>query len=218
VIPKTGSNRVLLMGDFNSYREEDPMDALRANSYTVLGTDSMAYSYQFDGQIGSLDYALANPGLLPYVTMSHKWNINAAEPVYLDYLDNINDGGGDFPNPFASMYRPIAYRSSDHDPVLVGLRFAPVGINTETSSQSEFDLRFVNPVEHGDLILFSQEPELVRWTIRVYDLMGCELKNTTLQFGQGLSRQQIHLDIPTGCYLLQMSNGQRTSAAKLIVY
>jgi predicted extracellular nuclease len=218
VIPKTGSNRVLLMGDFNSYKEEDPLDALRASGYTALGQDSGAYSYQFDGQIGSLDYAFANPNVLPFVVLSHKWNINAAEPTYLDYLDNINDGGGDVVNPFGSMYRPIAYRSSDHDPVLVGLRFGSVGVNTQTRSQSIIPLWFVNPVEHGDLIIFSSEEQTARWNIVVSDLMGRELKNTNLQFGHGISRQQIQVNLPAGCYLLHMSDGKRSAGAKLTVY
>ena len=43
------------------------------------------------------------------------WNINSFEAVALDY--------NDFNQP--ALYRPDAYASSDHDPVLVGLALLP---------------------------------------------------------------------------------------------
>ena len=120
VIPASGTNRIVSVGDYNSYEEEDPLDIFRAGNYTVLGNSNL-YSYQFDGQIGSLDHAVISSNLSSYITGFAKWNINAAEPVYLDYNDAIDDGGSDFTNLFASTYTTSAYRSSDHDPVLIGL-------------------------------------------------------------------------------------------------
>lgn len=132
VIPASGTGMVLSMGDYNAYREEDPMDLLRASGYQVLGYPG-SYSYQFSGQIGSLDHAVVSDSLNSFVTGIAKWNINAAEPVYLDYNDAINDGSGDFANPFASTWKPDVFRSSDHDPVLVGILFPePVGIKNTT--------------------------------------------------------------------------------------
>ncbi len=120
VVPTSGTSRVVSVGDYNAYEQEDPLDVFRAGGYTVPG-DSSLYSYQFDGQIGSLDHAVISNNLSAAVTGFAKWNINAAEPVYLDYNDAVNDGGGDLVNPFAGTYTTSAYRSSDHDPVLIGL-------------------------------------------------------------------------------------------------
>lgn len=40
------------------------------------------------------------------------WHINSDEPVFLDYNTEFNP---------PEFYRPDAFRSSDHDPVLLGL-------------------------------------------------------------------------------------------------
>lgn len=130
LIPATGTENIISVGDYNSYFEEDPLDILRAGSYHVLSSSS-GYSYQFSGQIGSLDHAVVSNAMSSAVTGIAKWNINAAEPVYLDYNDLINDGGGDYVNPYAAYYQANAFRSSDHDPVIVGLdllSITPIGL------------------------------------------------------------------------------------------
>ena len=114
----SGDSDFLIMGDLNSYDKEDPIDAILAGGYTdliyhFLGED--AYSYVFDGQIGYLDHALANQELQPEVSGTTIWHINADEPDLIDY-DTTFKG----PNQDA-IYAPDAYRSSDHDPVIVGL-------------------------------------------------------------------------------------------------
>ncbi len=120
VIPNSGTDRILTVGDYNAYYEEDPMDILRANNYSVLGT-ATSYSYLFAGQVGSLDHAVTSPSLTGLVTAISKWNANSVEPEYLDYNDVINDGGGDVVNPWASTYTVSPWRSGDHDAILIGL-------------------------------------------------------------------------------------------------
>lgn len=120
VIPTSGTDRILTVGDYNAYFEEDPMDILRAANYTVLGS-SASYSYLFSGQLGSLDHAVISPSLAGTVTAFSKWNANSVEPVYLDYNDAINDGSGDVVNPWASTYSVSPWRSSDHDAIVMGL-------------------------------------------------------------------------------------------------
>jgi predicted extracellular nuclease len=116
----TGSDadNFLVIGDLNSYDKEDPIDVLAAGGYvdlvsSFLGED--AYSFVFDGQIGYLDYALANEALNEQVTGVSIWHINADEPDLIDY-----ETGFKMPAQEA-IYAPDAYRSSDHDPVIVGL-------------------------------------------------------------------------------------------------
>jgi predicted extracellular nuclease len=110
VIPTSGNNRIISVGDYNAYFEEDPMDRLRANGLQVLSTGN-SFSYAFNGQLGSLDHAVITPSLALAVTGIAKWNINSVEPSYLDY----NDG------PWSATYTPTPWRSSDHDPVIIGL-------------------------------------------------------------------------------------------------
>ena len=61
----TGDPDVLLIGDYNSYAKEDPIDVLLAGGFTNLLEALIgpgAYSYVFDGQWGNLDYAFASAG------------------------------------------------------------------------------------------------------------------------------------------------------------
>ena len=105
---------VLIIGDLNSYAREDPIAALTGLGYTDLvrryvGPD--AYSYVFFGETGYLDHAMANTTMRGQVTGTAVWGINAAEPSALDY-NSYNQ---------PSLYTSGPWRSSDHDPVLVGL-------------------------------------------------------------------------------------------------
>jgi len=111
---------VLVMGDLNAYAQEDPVDVLRDAGYTDLVAtheEGNPYSYVFDGQWGYLDHALASESLAPQVTGTTTWHINADEPPVLDYNVNFKSQ-----EQVEGLYAPTPYRSSDHDPVLVGLR------------------------------------------------------------------------------------------------
>jgi len=115
----TGDPDVLVLGDLNAYAQEDPVvvfeDAGFANLQARFGGDA-AYTYVFDGQWGSLDHALASSTLFGQVTGAAAWSINADEPNVLDYNTNFKSAG-----QIASLYAPDAFRSSDHDPLVVGL-------------------------------------------------------------------------------------------------
>jgi len=114
----SGDSDVLIIGDLNSYAKEDPIDAILAANYTDLISQKLgeeAYSFLFDGQLGYLDHALANQALLPEVTGVTEWHINADEPDLLDYDTSFKQDAQD------DIYEPNAFRSADHDPVIVGL-------------------------------------------------------------------------------------------------
>ena len=114
----SGDDRVLILGDLNSYDKEDPIDVLRDGGYTDLVHEfggEHAYSYVFDGQLGYLDHALANAALVDEITGTTEWHINADEPTLLDYDMTFKAPAQD------ALYEPNAFRSSDHDAVLVGL-------------------------------------------------------------------------------------------------
>jgi predicted extracellular nuclease len=119
-----GSGKNLIIGDLNSYAKEDPIDVITGAGYTNLIAEHVgadAYSFVFDGMSGYLDHALANEALLPDVVGVTEWHINADEPNVLDYNTNFKSAGH-----VASLYAPDAYRSADHDPVVIGLMLAGI--------------------------------------------------------------------------------------------
>ncbi len=114
----SGDQDVLLVGDFNAYGEEDPIHVLENAGYVDLlqrEIGTTAYSYVFDGLSGRLDHALATPTLAAQVTGATEWHINADEPSVIDYNTEFKPD---------DRYAATPYRSSDHDPVLVGLGLA----------------------------------------------------------------------------------------------
>lgn len=116
-----GDPDVLIIGDLNAYAEEDPVDVLRAAGYTDLLQIFRpgGHSYQYGSQLGYLDHALASPSLRTQVTGADHWHINADEPSYFDYnLENKSPAQ-------QAINVDTPYRSSDHDPVVIGLALAP---------------------------------------------------------------------------------------------
>ena len=120
----------LLVGDMNSYAKEDPILAFEKANYKILlndekvGQGKSAYSYVFgvasdatgNGGAGNLDHAIADANLYPMVKRTFAWHINADEPTALDYNEEYKTE-----EQIASFYAPDAFRSSDHDPVIVDL-------------------------------------------------------------------------------------------------
>ncbi len=114
----TGDPDFLIIGDLNSYDKEDPIDALKAEGYSDLllkYQGEYAYSYLFSGALGYLDYAMSSTTLTPQVTGATAWHINSDEPDILDYDTSFKQDAQD------ALYEVNAFRSSDHDAVLVGL-------------------------------------------------------------------------------------------------
>lgn len=111
-----GVESVALLGDFNSYAAEDPVRLLENAGYVNLVAQHLPeerhYSYVFRGEAGMLDYVFANRALARHISGATVWHVNADEPVFLAY----DRRGGD-----AGMALDAPWRSSDHDPVIVGL-------------------------------------------------------------------------------------------------
>ena len=114
----SGDSDALILGDLNSYDKEDPIDVLLAGGYTDLEGyfhGEYAYSYLYDGQLGYLDYAMPNTSLFGQVAGATVWHINADEPDLINYDMDYKQPAQD------ALYAPDAYRSGDHDPIIVGL-------------------------------------------------------------------------------------------------
>lgn len=114
----SGDPDFLIIGDLNAYDKEDPIDVFINAGYVDLAYELLgeeAYSYVFDGRIGYLDYALASAGMMNEITGMTYWHINADEPDLIDYDTSFKKDAQDL------IYAPDVYRSSDHDPVIIGL-------------------------------------------------------------------------------------------------
>jgi uncharacterized protein len=115
----SGDPDYLLIGDLNAYTFEDPITTLTNGGFTNLVRTFgglAAYSYVFNGESGYLDHALATSSMASQVTGVTEWHINPDEPVVLDYNVEFKSA-----NQIDTFYDPGPYRSSDHDPVVVGL-------------------------------------------------------------------------------------------------
>ena len=115
-----GANRrYILVGDFNSYVGEDPIQALLGSGYTdlidlLLGPK--AYSYNFGSQAGYLDHGLVNGAALPLVKGVAELHINADEPSALEALDSASKSAA----AQAAYYAGNEFAASDHDPFVIG--------------------------------------------------------------------------------------------------
>jgi len=114
----SGDGDFLIIGDLNAYAMEDPVTTIEAGGYTDLvetfvgsGYANGAYSFNFFSQSGYLDHGLASGSMLPQVSGAAFWHVNSDEPSGLDY--------NDFNQP--DLYTAAEFRSSDHDPVVIGL-------------------------------------------------------------------------------------------------
>ncbi len=122
---------VALVGDFNAYTREDPLQVLGDAGYV----DAVAllapgqYSYSFQGLSGSLDHVLLNEAAVARATGADVWEINAPESIALEYSRYGYHG--------TTFFAPDAYRSSDHDPVVVGL-------TAGDANEGPVDLTFLN--------------------------------------------------------------------------
>ena len=109
---------ILIIGDLNAYAMEDPITTLAGGGYTDLVASSGnndKYSFVFNGQVGYLDHALSSSSLVGSVEDVTIWKINADEPIILDYNE-------EFKSPAQQALNVgTPYRSSDHNPVIVGL-------------------------------------------------------------------------------------------------
>ena len=104
----TGARDAVLLGDFNAYAMEDPIRALRSAGWQdafALAKVERPYSYVYNGYSGRLDHALLNEGMARRLAGAAEWHSNADEMDASGYQKR-------------NVYGP--WRSSDHDPLLLG--------------------------------------------------------------------------------------------------
>jgi predicted extracellular nuclease len=120
-----GITRMYLVGDFNAYREEDPVQEIERGADDTVGTSDDwtaledtfdgTESYSFSGLSGSLDHIFVNAAAQPDVTGVDVLDINAGESVfnlYSRYHYSVSD-----------LYDPTTfYGASDHNPEVIGIK------------------------------------------------------------------------------------------------
>jgi uncharacterized protein len=108
---RSGGDLAVIIGDLNAYTMEDPIRTLIASGWgdAFAGHRGDApYGYVYDGQIGRIDHALLSPALAQRLVGAAEWHSNADEPDSRGYQNRPGDRA--------------PWRSSDHDPLVIGLR------------------------------------------------------------------------------------------------
>lgn len=107
---------VFLIGDFNAYSAETPVQIIEQAGYTnvVKNYEPNSATYQFGGRLGSLDHIFGNAEAMKLVTGAAVWDINADESIAMQYSRrNYN---------VVDFYTETPFASSDHDPAIVGIK------------------------------------------------------------------------------------------------
>jgi hypothetical protein len=176
---QAGSGMYVIIGDLNSYAKEDPIDAIKLGADKTAGTaddvtnlveefnEPEAYGYVFDGKAGYLDHALANKKFAYYVLDAKFWHINADEADVFDYDTSFK------PVEQAALYSPDAYRSSDHDPILISLTLIkPPTISSEdmagpylVTREQIFNVKLENPMSGATYQLISADVKMAGATL-----------------------------------------------------
>ena len=161
----------LILGDLNAYAKEDPILRLEQAGYTALVNDEQiglgkdAYSYDFGvasnlngyGGAGNLDHILSDQAIKPAVQRAFTWTVNADEPTALDYNVEFKSE-----QQITDFYAPDAYRSSDHDPIIVDLLLQENNaVETPTAQDSKSgSLGWISTVFLTLLLLFRRKQRL----------------------------------------------------------
>jgi len=186
----TGIGAQVVMGDFNAYTEEDPLDVLRAGGLEGL-LPADAYSYRYADRFGTLDHAFSTAQFQQAVIGTGIWAINSDEPPALDY-------------PFASNFQPNAFRSSDHDPVVVGVNTSGIVSVSELPHETQ-PARFVMDGDSRLGTWFGSEV----FTVDVFDALGRPVTSSA----RSASMHALQLGaLSTGNYIWRCSKEGRAIA------
>ena len=190
-----GDNDVLVMGDLNAYSMEDPIRVFTDGGYVNLikkYEGEGGYSYSFRGTVGCLDHALANEAIEWQVTGCEVFHINTDESSVFGY-----DG---------YSYQNNMYRSSDHDPVVVGLR---LGTGTPTDNIEANDSRIIYGGEGYIGIAAAKENEM-----RVYSVTG-QLVYSDVVDSNDFVISTSQLGLTNGIYIVKLTDENSSVVEKL---
>ncbi len=107
-VQRFGDEDILLLGDYNCYTQEQPIQAIVRAGYAdmlPLGNDN-DYSYSFKGEAGYLDRCFASPSMATQIVRVRPWHINA------DWY---------YSHGAYKMKDKSLHRYADHDPIIVDI-------------------------------------------------------------------------------------------------
>ncbi|PFG36234.1 5'-nucleotidase [Flavimobilis soli] len=148
---------VALVGDFNSYSQEDPMHVLYEAGYVNVDkhfNGDELFSYSYSGLSGSLDHVLMNQSFLERSTGADVWNINSGETIAFEY-SRYNSHGQTF-------HEATPYRSSDHDPVIVAFDEGTAPAPSTTTPLNLLNINDFHGRIDGDTVKFAGTIEKLR--------------------------------------------------------
>lgn len=104
-----GDADILLVGDYNCYTQEQPIQTLIQAGYedVLMQYDSTGYSYVYHSEAGYLDRAFASPTMATQVKAVHPYHLNA------DYF---------YSRGYKRRLDKTMFRYADHDPILISIQ------------------------------------------------------------------------------------------------
>lgn len=104
-----GDKDILLVGDYNCYSQEQPIQTLIRAGYedVLMQYDSTGYSYVYHSEAGYLDRAFASPTMATQVKAVHPYHLNA------DYF---------YSRGYKRRLDKTMFRYADHDPILISIQ------------------------------------------------------------------------------------------------
>ncbi|MGE5601592.1 MAG: ExeM/NucH family extracellular endonuclease [Nitrososphaerales archaeon] len=120
---RSGDPDLLVLGELNAFAREEPVRRLTDGGYVDLidrYAGAGALTALAGARAGYSEHALASEALAPQVAGAAIWNINAEEPVALDYQMENKSAAQQ-----TSLYAADPYRSSDRNPIVVDLSLLP---------------------------------------------------------------------------------------------
>ena len=106
-----GDEDVLLLGDYNCYTQEGPIQTIVRAGYADMLPLGKAdnYSYSFKGEVGYLDRCFASPTMAAQIMRVRPWHVNA------DWY---------YSHGAYKMKDKTMHRYADHDPIIVDIKLA----------------------------------------------------------------------------------------------
>ncbi len=192
---------VLLMGDLNAYAKEDPVIKLIEAGFKDLhqvfhADSSYSYVYSYNNYTaGYLDHALANATMAKQVTGMAAWHINSDES---------------YRNSYKYSSQTDKFRSSDHDPIIVGLRLGDYNANEDsgTGNMGADALALVN--ENGQYVLKGMK----QGRLRIYGITG------QLEYDEPVDSESFVIpidDLTPGVHIINAYGSGRVMQNKILV-
>lgn len=106
-----GDEDVLLLGDYNCYTQEGPIQTIVRAGYIDMLPLGKAdnYSYSFKGEVGYLDRCFASPTMATQIMRVRPWHVNA------DWY---------YSHGAYKMKDKTMHRYADHDPIIIDIKLA----------------------------------------------------------------------------------------------